>query len=524
MLEWYKAKVHSFFSAQVQGGGVQGEAFLFEKVARSTVGGPSKEGGGGGGRAAALGGSFEGGVRKAPPTFGARTSGRQENQGHQQGHGSGGGTRGGCAEEGRKVCRARRGEGAGGQRGAGVEEEEEEEEGGSEEPLTLVTGCSSEYFPQLKNLIGSLHAHEPGTSALVYDLGLTSNQRQAVRGWRNVQLARFPFEKHPPHVRTLANYAWKMLLVLEAASQASNLLYLDTGIELRSDLSKLRRILSHEGYFFTTQGCNMGDHPEVPCDVHESCTVGDKTPPGVIKRLFGVERDADYPHLFSSCIAGGMIGVNQDTRGGRDVIVRVLEPASRCALDLYCIYPEGAVAIINSNFDMAPLGLLLHAARIKFWGGRRWNAALYSALHTPEAQVALHQVTLYTRRRFGGRAGTPFEGYLQINRSYSGGEDEERRWGGDVVSHSREETGLLYDMPASISRERRVAGQQDAIYPMTFGDADDDEEEGGGACFHEQPGRGAGEDVYVSIVVSARNDDHEGNFMTRFQVISLASR
>ena len=45
---------------------------------------------------------------------------------------------------------------------------------------------------------------------------------------------------------------------------------------------------------------------------------------------------------------------------------------------LTCIYPPEAVAIINSNFDMAPLGLLVHAGAFRYRGERRFNAALYS--------------------------------------------------------------------------------------------------------------------------------------------------
>jgi len=31
-----------------------------------------------------------------------------------------------------------------------------------------------------------------------------------------------------------------------------------------------------------SQGCNLSDNPDVPCDPQEACTVGDKTPPGVM--------------------------------------------------------------------------------------------------------------------------------------------------------------------------------------------------------------------------------------------------
>ena len=37
--------------------------------------------------------------------------------------------------------------------------------------------------------------------------------------------------------------------------------------------------------------------------LYQACTVGDKTPPGVISQLFGIP-DEHSPHLFRPCIAG----------------------------------------------------------------------------------------------------------------------------------------------------------------------------------------------------------------------------
>ena len=85
----------------------------------------------------------------------------------------------------------------------------------------------------------------------------------------------------------------------------------------------------------------------------------------------------------------------------------VLEPTVECSKRLACIYPPQAVAIVNSNFDMAPLGLLVHAGGFQVCGRgappsvgadaclhaaqfqpeRRFNAALFSALHTSELAV-----------------------------------------------------------------------------------------------------------------------------------------
>jgi len=54
-------------------------------------------------------------------------------------------------------------------------------------------------------------------------------------------------------VQTLANYAWKLPLVKEAVQELTNILYLDSSIELRGPIDEIREMLAGEGYFFTTQ-------------------------------------------------------------------------------------------------------------------------------------------------------------------------------------------------------------------------------------------------------------------------------
>ena len=192
MLEWYKEMVHNFFRAQMQNGGVEGVAFLFEKIgAEGKTLSPSTSGNG---------------DEDALGTAKRRDVGSKANRGRE--------------EKGRRNSTCKRGAIETPRGGTGTVdgrdnhgEGEDGIYGGSEEPLTLVTGCSSDYFPQLQNLIGSLHVFDSGTPVLVYDLGLTREQRVRVRSWEGVELVRFPFESYPAHLRTLANYAWKIPLM-----------------------------------------------------------------------------------------------------------------------------------------------------------------------------------------------------------------------------------------------------------------------------------------------------------------------
>ena len=172
-----------------------------------------------------------------------------------------------------------------------------------------------------------------------------------------------------------------------------------------------------------------------------------------MRELFGIP-DEQCPHLFRPCIAGGLVGINLDTGGGRRALAEVIEPAVACSLRLACIYPPQAVAIINSNFDMAPLGLLVHAGGFQYRGQRRFNAALYSALHTPEPAGHDAGVILYTRRRFKGIHFLPFKQYVRRREQGAAGEAEGEDAEPLVTTFSRNETGLLYTTPASVSRAK----------------------------------------------------------------------
>jgi len=47
--------------------------------------------------------------------------------------------------------------------------------------LVLVTAASHHFFGALQNLVGSVHFWEPALRIVVYDIGLTAQDRAAVR-------------------------------------------------------------------------------------------------------------------------------------------------------------------------------------------------------------------------------------------------------------------------------------------------------------------------------------------------------
>jgi hypothetical protein len=103
--------------------------------------------------------------------------------------------------------------------------------------LVVVTAASSEYFERARNLVGSLHVWQPGTSILLYDLGLDVEQAAAATTWRNVELRRLGGEGLPHYVSwtgwETSTYAFKPLVVAESLQFHACVLWLDSGIELR---------------------------------------------------------------------------------------------------------------------------------------------------------------------------------------------------------------------------------------------------------------------------------------------------
>ena len=94
-------------------------------------------------------------------------------------------------------------------------------------------------FVQLKNLVGSIHAYEPDTKVVVYDLGFTGRQRRAVECWQNVVVRDLDLRGQPEHVRYLTTYAFKPLMLQAAADEFGRMLYLDSGQEIRGSLDEV---------------------------------------------------------------------------------------------------------------------------------------------------------------------------------------------------------------------------------------------------------------------------------------------
>ncbi len=51
------------------------------------------------------------------------------------------------------------------------------------------------------------------------------------------QVRRFPYEKYPSHVMDVRNYAFKTLVLQEALQDSGAVLWIDSGLELRTNMT-----------------------------------------------------------------------------------------------------------------------------------------------------------------------------------------------------------------------------------------------------------------------------------------------
>lgn len=123
--------------------------------------------------------------------------------------------------------------------------------------MVVVTGASENHFHALVHFVERLRRIEPSVPLVVYDLGLTACQHDAIRTLPGVdELRTFPFEKYPSHFRLNSKdpemavrsgqYAWKPVIVREVVDEYGVALWLDSGDQLSRPLQGARKRLYDE--------------------------------------------------------------------------------------------------------------------------------------------------------------------------------------------------------------------------------------------------------------------------------------
>ena len=187
--------------------------------------------------------------------------------------------------------------------------------------MVAVSALSSNHFPEAQDNIGSLQKYFPRTKIIIYDIGLTYNERRQLGTYCNVEVRNFSFHLYPDHVRNLDVYAWKPLIVSEVARQHEVILYGDSSVRMKS--SDMATILKSIVKFPFLSG--IPHYQPIISLTHD----------GMIKYLRSPPRK-ELAHFTGTQAGVWLMWANSMMKA------RVIEAWVDCALNKSCISPEGA--------------------------------------------------------------------------------------------------------------------------------------------------------------------------------------
>ncbi|EFC38224.1 predicted protein [Naegleria gruberi] len=262
----------------------------------------------------------------------------------------------------------------------------------------IVTAVSSGYFERFENFVGSIHRiyetkeklfniqasflnkdsniermisdkssywwnwnsylTSESRPIIVYNLGMTSEQVQRAKTFKNVEVVDIDFKLLPSHFNNLKSFAWKPLVMYLALQRYPAIFFLDSGVEVWNRLDRYESILMEKGYFHVVQeGLTTG---------WKCCgTVGELTHISTFNYL-GFSQKEYGPKVMCS---GGIQGYIKDSPAYKNVLLPTLE----CAWNSECIAPKGS-SLANHRQDQSVFSLFIHKAGLvcetdpRLWG------------------------------------------------------------------------------------------------------------------------------------------------------------
>lgn len=115
--------------------------------------------------------------------------------------------------------------------------------------MLIVSGADRVYYRSLRQFLLSLERLGRSYPLVLYDLGLTTDQRQWLE--ERHELRNFPFQQYPDHVRLeRGTYAWKPIIVADLVSQTRGpVLWLDSATVVLSPLDRIEQELERTGLY-----------------------------------------------------------------------------------------------------------------------------------------------------------------------------------------------------------------------------------------------------------------------------------
>ena len=135
--------------------------------------------------------------------------------------------------------------------------------------LVPVTAISSSHFRESIDHIWRLPRVFGHVKLVLYDLGLSSAEAEAISKISFVEYRKFNFLKYPPHIANLFNYAWKILIIQETLAEFEAVMWMDSSIVLTGTYlpAIVQMVKEKSGFlFFNDHGSNRmisASHPKM---------------------------------------------------------------------------------------------------------------------------------------------------------------------------------------------------------------------------------------------------------------------
>lgn len=211
----------------------------------------------------------------------------------------------------------------------------------SKQELIIVTGSDSSHFKSLYQLLESLQMFEKNTKTIIFDLGITDEEREIIKNdFPKFELRIFDYSTYPKYFNTYLNageYAWKPVIINNILSEfKTSVCWLDGGNKVIKPLTSIRKIVELIGFY----------------SPFSKGIISDWTHPKTLEFL-NVSNDKDVlkqPNLNGACVSINFNNVD---------VRNVIQKWSDCAKLKDCIAPEGS-SRKNHRQDQAVLSTLVY--------------------------------------------------------------------------------------------------------------------------------------------------------------------
>ena len=137
----------------------------------------------------------------------------------------------------------------------------------------LVSGCSSNHFTetqaQIKNLHTNIFPAMPNIKYVLYDLGLTPEERRDLEMYGNATVLDFPFNEVPGFFKNLRCFSWKVFVIAAHLQQAEVLIWGDSSARFKGT-ARLKELIDRTKTRGVQQKCSVG---QVPTPLHTDPTM-----------------------------------------------------------------------------------------------------------------------------------------------------------------------------------------------------------------------------------------------------------